>query len=156
LNDLMAQMKEKEKEKDKDDKKKESQRKKHRAFRSPQSTGGSTEKAAGAGAGSMPNADTVIGGKWVKKLLIGSGFQGRTYTGKSVESGETVAVKELRMRQISAPHVQHVQAAFALLKTLDHPCIVRYLDVVYQKKRLYSVSQLVQGGSLGTIMQEHR
>jgi serine/threonine protein kinase len=73
--------------------------------------------------------------KWIKGDLIGRGTFGHVYIGFSVNTGETIAVKQVELPKSQHDKddartkgmVQSLKAEIELLKDLDHPNIVLYL-----------------------------
>ena len=91
-------------------------------------------------------------GKYQLKELLGSGGYGDVYVGEQ-KTGPNVAVKLL-----DAAHSRDEDAIARFkregetAKRLDHPNIVRVLDVGSSRQRHYLVMELVRGGSLDRLL----
>lgn len=99
--------------------------------------------------------DEIVSGTWEKSAIIGVGFQGTTYSGTWIKNKRPVAIKEFRSRQLSSSHLQQLEHIAPLLEGLDHSCVVRYYGLCVEDKRLYSMSELVTGSSLQSIVREY-
>ena len=99
--------------------------------------------------------DEIVEGTWAKSATIGRGFQGTTYSGMWVKNKRPVAIKEFRSRQLSSSHLQQLVQIAPLLEGLEHSCVVRYYGLCVADKRLYSVTELVTGSSLASIVREY-
>eukprot|EP00960_Hanusia_phi_P044258 756543-Hanusia_phi.AAC.1 len=83
----------------------------------------------------MNNSDTdirILGDikRWQRGNLIGSGSFGKVYLGMNLDSGEIFVVKQVMFMQKDkqdAEDVLQLEAEIALLGTLNHPNIVKYL-----------------------------
>ena len=99
--------------------------------------------------------DEIVSGRWEKSAIIGVGFQGTTYSGTWIKNKRPVAIKEFRSRQLSSSHLQQLEHIAPLLEGLDHSCVVRYYGLCVEDKRLYSMTELVTGSSLQSIVREY-
>lgn len=72
---------------------------------------------------------------------IGEGTYGVVYKAKDKSTGQTVALKKIRLDSDSEGVPSTAIREISLLKELDHTSIVRLLDVVHSEKKLYLVFQ---------------
>ncbi|ORY90634.1 kinase-like domain-containing protein [Leucosporidium creatinivorum] len=101
--------------------------------------------------------------KWIKGDLIGRGTFGHVYIGFSVNTGETIAVKQVELPKSQHDKddartkgmVQSLKAEIELLKDLDHPNIVLYLGMEQTPEHLSIFLEYVPGGSVGRIVRTH-
>ncbi|KAM0792818.1 hypothetical protein ACM66B_002584 [Microbotryomycetes sp. NB124-2] len=101
--------------------------------------------------------------KWIKGDLIGRGTFGHVYIGFSVNTGETIAVKQVELPKSQHDKedqrikgmVQSLKAEIELLKDLDHPNIVLYLGMEQTPEHLSIFLEYVPGGSIGRIVRTH-
>lgn len=94
-------------------------------------------------------------GNYRIETLLGSGGMGQVFRATHVHLPRTVAIKVLHAQYASEPtfqarFLQEAQAAAAL----DHPNIVEIIDFGEANGRLYLVMELVEGGSVRTMLQQ--
>ena len=97
---------------------------------------------------------TVKHNKWKKGDLIGAGSYGRVFMGLDTETGALLAIKELVFSPDDSKEIQAMQLEIDLMKSLDHPNIVKYLgtDVGDNNDNLlYIFTEWVPGGSLQSL-----
>ena len=81
---------------------------------------------------------------------IGSGGAGTVYRAKDLETGRAVAIKVLRTKLMDNPAVhQRLAQEFRAATQLEHPNIVRALDMGIDGNTSYLVYELVEGANLG-------
>jgi serine/threonine protein kinase len=61
---------------------------------------------------------------------IGRGQFGLVYRALNFNTGQTVAVKRISLKDLKEDEVTHLMREVDLLKTLSHPSIVRYEGMV--------------------------
>eukprot|EP00727_Mastigamoeba_balamuthi_P012179 m51a1_g7584 putative cell division control protein 15 cdc15 (1036) ;mRNA; f:194251-198288 len=91
-------------------------------------------------------------GRWKRGAMIGQGYQGRTYAAASEDPAETAVAKELRMHQIPSTVVRRIPKLTPVLKSMSHPMVAKYHEVLNRDKRLYVFIEMLQGGSLADLM----
>lgn len=80
---------------------------------------------------------------WLQReKKLGAGYFGKVYEG-IYRGSQRVAYKVTRM-QLSADAVRETN----ILKTLHHPSIVRYIDVIHTSQHTLLVMELIDGGTL--------
>ncbi|OIR57101.1 MAG: cyclin-dependent protein kinase CDK1/CDC2 [Amphiamblys sp. WSBS2006] len=80
-----------------------------------------------------------MNGVYQKLEKIGEGTYGVVYKAKDRNTGKTVALKKIRLESDEEGVPSTAIREMALLKELDHPNIVRLLDIVHSESRLYLV-----------------
>ncbi len=80
--------------------------------------------------------------------LIGKGAFSSVYLALNLESGETVAVKQVPLARITAPHLHPILVEIELLKRLHHPNIVRYMGFERTPEHLRIYMEYGEAGSL--------
>ncbi|HEX5062851.1 MAG TPA: serine/threonine-protein kinase, partial [Kofleriaceae bacterium] len=91
-------------------------------------------------------------GKYTLKELLGQGGFGEVYVGEQ-KGGPNVAVKILDAAHAKDDDaIERFKREGETAKRLDHPNIVRVLDVGSSRAKHYLVMELVAGGSLERLM----
>ncbi|CAK9115598.1 Cytokinesis protein sepH (Serine/threonine-protein kinase sepH) [Durusdinium trenchii] len=79
---------------------------------------------------------------------IGQGGFGTVYACRNSVTGETVAVKSIGLRNLNKESLRLIEEEVTLLKKLDHPNIVKYIDTVRTNDHLHIVLEYMENGSL--------
>ncbi|MCW2527224.1 MAG: Serine/threonine protein kinase [Pseudonocardiales bacterium] len=87
---------------------------------------------------------------YVAEVLLGYGGSGQVWSGRSVRSGQPVALK--RIDASDPARRRSAQAEAALLSALEHPHLVRLHELVPDGDALVLVLDLADGGSLADIL----
>ena len=84
---------------------------------------------------------------------IGGGAFADVYKAKEKQTGEFVAIKILKKAElIKLKQVDHILNEIKILSMIDHPFLVRTDGFNQDKKFLYVVLELVNGGELFTYL----
>ena len=85
---------------------------------------------------------------------LGSGGMGEVYRGLDAQTDQSVAIKALRTDVVDRypAMIERFQREGEVLRQLNHPNIVRVLDVVVDADRHYLVMELVEGGALRDVL----
>jgi len=102
-----------------------------------------SRSSAGAG---LLGAETVVNQYHIGRE-IGRGAFGVVFEALDQETGARVAVKRLPLTHVDADDTA-VRGEIDLMKRLEHPNVVRYIDTVLTHDYLYIVLELVEAGSL--------
>ena len=106
--------------------------------------------------------------KWQKGEVLGSGSFGTVYKALSLATGDTFAVKEVKLpkrrrRRSSGGGrengrlmraVQQLEGEISLLSGLSHPHIVRFLGTERTAKNLYILLEFCSEGSVGALIKQ--
>ncbi|CAD6890165.1 unnamed protein product [Tilletia controversa] len=99
--------------------------------------------------------------KWIKGALIGAGSFGSVYLGMDQRTGLYMAVKQVELptgksdnEQRKMSMLEALEREIALLKTLEHPNIVQYLDSYADDSHLNIFLEYVPGGSVVAILRD--
>eukprot|EP01062_Namystynia_karyoxenos_P027661 TRINITY_DN21171_c0_g1_i1.p1 TRINITY_DN21171_c0_g1~~TRINITY_DN21171_c0_g1_i1.p1 ORF type:complete len:993 (+),score=252.66 TRINITY_DN21171_c0_g1_i1:141-3119(+) len=87
--------------------------------------------------------------------LLGKGSFGRVYQGLHPETGQFVAVKQIKSQGVPAKDRDKIKMEIDLLRDLDHPNIVKYLGSYVRDGRVNIVMEYVSGGSLLGLIQQY-
>ncbi|CAK7323130.1 unnamed protein product, partial [Dovyalis caffra] len=88
-------------------------------------------------------------GKYELGRTLGEGNFGKVKLAKNIETGQTFAVKILeKNRIIDLKITDQIKREIATLKLLKHANVVRLLEVLASKSKIYMVLEYVTGGEL--------
>jgi serine/threonine protein kinase len=82
---------------------------------------------------------------------LGKGAFASVYRALNWDTGETVAVKQIRTEHLGAAELKTIMLEIDLLKSLSHPNIVRYNGFVSTSESLYIILEYCENGSLHSI-----
>lgn len=104
----------------------------------------------------MTRREPTSVGRFELQDKLGTGGMGTVYLGHDRETGETVAIKVLSAKLAENPklHYRMVQE-FRSASKLDHPNIVRAIDLTLDGSTAYLVMEYVEGDSLGGLIAKH-
>eukprot|EP01059_Diplonema_ambulator_P004829 TRINITY_DN14570_c1_g1_i1.p1 TRINITY_DN14570_c1_g1~~TRINITY_DN14570_c1_g1_i1.p1 ORF type:complete len:812 (+),score=82.01 TRINITY_DN14570_c1_g1_i1:61-2496(+) len=89
-------------------------------------------------------------GRYRKGKMLGAGATGTVYQGIDQLTGQFVAIKEVKTEGYD-----ELRREFDLLQRLKHNNIVRYFEFEVNNKRLTMYMELVDGGSLASMVAEY-
>jgi hypothetical protein len=90
----------------------------------------------------------------INKKSIGQGGMGTIFQGTSRKTGEKLALKRLTLgKDTDLPGLQN---EIAMMKTSEHPSVVEYRETFMFDNCLWVVMELMDGGSLTTILQAYQ
>ena len=119
-------------------------------------TAADTESGAGEGATAKPRM------RWHKGALIGAGSFGKVFLGMNAKTGLLMAVKQVELptsdeaaTQRRRYMIESLEAEIALLKTIQHPNIVHYLDSYADGEFLNIFLEYVPGGSVVALLRNY-
>jgi serine/threonine protein kinase len=82
---------------------------------------------------------------------LGKGAFASVYRALNWDTGETVAVKQIRTEHLGGAELKSIMLEIDLLKSLSHPNIVRYNGFVSTSESLYIILEYCENGSLHSI-----
>lgn len=85
---------------------------------------------------------------------IGKGGYGVVYKGLTIETGEIVAIKQVRYVNIPKDQLTTIMVEIDLLKNLRHANIVKYIGYFRTKEYLHIILEFVESGSLQGILKK--
>lgn len=94
--------------------------------------------------------------KYETERLLGEGTFGRVYKARSLETGETVAIKVINKEQVNKLFMEkQIKREISTMSLVKHPNIVELKEVMASKTRIYLVLEHLGGGDLYTkILQQ--
>ena len=105
----------------------------------------------------MAGIGQIIDGKFKILQPLGHGGMSRIYLAEDIRLGKRWVVKEIPKVIGRKENTLFIQAAISeaqIIKSLDHPAVVRIVDIIQDKKALYIVEDYVQGRSFQELAQE--
>src|SRR5579864_2766027 len=95
----------------------------------------------------------VIANRFELVRLIRQGGVGEVYEGVDRNTGETVAIKRLKDNMFGEDQesIQRFLREGNMLRSLNHPNIVRIIDTFQEGRRHYLVMEYAAGGSLADL-----
>lgn len=100
----------------------------------------------------------VIDDKYEILKLVGQGGMSRVYLAMDKRLNKQWAVKEIEKRAKDRNNELVIQSAIAeanLIKQLDHPAIVRTVDIIDNGNVIYIIEDYIEGETLGTILENN-
>lgn len=100
-----------------------------------------------AAGGDLPEVNLM--GKYEIGRLLGRGAFAKVYYARNVRTGQGVAIKAVsKQKVVSGGFVAHVKREIAIMRRLRHPNIVRLIEVLATRTRIYFVMEFAKGGEL--------
>ncbi|KAF9357343.1 Suppressor of Sensor Kinase (SLN1) [Mortierella sp. AD094] len=94
--------------------------------------------------------------RWQMAKYIGSGTFGTVYLGTNSDTGELIAVKEIRFQNASMSLVKSIRDEMKVMKMMHHPNIVRYDNIEVHRHKVFIFMEYCQGGSLADLLEHGR
>ncbi|GMJ01637.1 SOS3-interacting protein 4, CBL-INTERACTING PROTEIN KINASE 11, PROTEIN KINASE SOS2-LIKE 5 [Hibiscus trionum] len=103
------------------------------------------------------SSEMALFGKYEVEKLLGRGAFAKVYQARNVKTGETVAIKALSKRKVvrGKPMAQ-VKREIAIMRRLNHPNIVKLIEVLATKNKFYFVMEYAKGGELSARVTKGR
>lgn len=79
---------------------------------------------------------------------LGKGSYGSVYLATHRITGDERAVKVMNVDRVTSYYLRKLHLEISILKTLDHPNIIKLQDVFFGKRSVYLVTDLCRGGEL--------
>jgi serine/threonine protein kinase len=76
------------------------------------------------------------------------------YKGLDIQTGEVVAIKQFDLDRVSSDEINLMQGEIRLLRSLQHPNIVQYIDLFMHGSFLNIVLEFVEQGSLVSVIKQ--
>ncbi|BFZ60124.1 Suppressor of Sensor Kinase (SLN1) [Saitoella coloradoensis] len=96
--------------------------------------------------------------RWQQGRFIGGGSFGNVYAAVNLDTGDLMAVKEIRLQdpQSIPTIVKSIKDEMTVLEMLDHPNVVQYYGVEVHRDKVYIFMEYCQGGSLANLLEHGR
>lgn len=106
----------------------------------------------------LSSSATNVTLRWQQGQFIGGGTFGSVYAAINLDSGQYMAVKEIRLQdpQMIPTIVAQIRDEMGVLQVLDHPNIVAYYGIEPHRDRVYIFMEYCSGGSLASLLEHGR
>lgn len=96
--------------------------------------------------------------RWQQGQFVGGGTFGSVYAALNLDSGQMMAVKEIRLQdpQLIPTIVSQIKDEMGVLQVLDHPNIVQYYGIEPHRDKVYIFMEFCDGGSLAGLLEHGR
>lgn len=96
--------------------------------------------------------------RWQQGHFVRSGMFGDVYTGVNMETGDLLAVKEIKLQDSRTfrSTVDQIHNEMTVLERLNHPNVVTYYGVEVHREKVYIFMEFCQGGSLADLLAHGR
>jgi len=88
--------------------------------------------------------------------MLGSGAFAIVYKAKNLETGEQVAVKKIKKNVVKDSEIKNLRLEVKILTELNHPGIIRLIDVYEEEEFLFIITELMEGGELLDRLSERK
>src|SRR5262245_32321596 len=107
-----------------------------------------------SGRGQPMQHGTLVTDRYRIEALIGQGGMGTVFSARDVRTEQTVAIKQLKAEPLAADPalLERFAREGEALRQLNHPNIVKLLDVIHESSGHYLVMEYVGGGSLAQAL----
>ena len=107
---------------------------------------------------SLAQSSSRIQIRWQQGRFIGAGTFGTVYSALNLDSGDLMAVKEIRFQDIAShpTFFEQIKDEMNVMEMLSHPNIVQYFGVEVHRDKVYIFEEFCQGGSLAHLLEHGR
>ncbi|CAI4213701.1 unnamed protein product [Parascedosporium putredinis] len=101
---------------------------------------------------------TYVTMRWQQGSFIGGGTFGNVYAAMNLDSGQLMAVKEIRLQdpKLIPAIAGQIKDEMGVLEMLDHPNVVSYFGIEVHRDRVYIFMEYCQNGSLANLLEHGR
>ncbi|KXX77032.1 MAP kinase kinase kinase wis4 [Madurella mycetomatis] len=96
--------------------------------------------------------------RWQQGNFVGGGTFGNVYAAMNLDTGQLMAVKEIRLQDPKLiPNIAgQIRDEMRVLETVDHPNVVSYYGIEVHRDRVYMFMEFCSGGSLANLLEHGR
>ncbi|KAK3945316.1 MAP kinase [Diplogelasinospora grovesii] len=96
--------------------------------------------------------------RWQQGHFVGGGTFGNVYAAMNLDTGQLMAVKEIRLQDPKLiPNVAgQIREEMRVLESVDHPNVVSYYGIEVHRDRVYMFMEFCSGGSLANLLEHGR
>ncbi|POS87745.1 Protein kinase-like (PK-like) [Erysiphe pulchra] len=106
----------------------------------------------------LSSSATNVNMRWQQGQFVGGGTFGSVYAAINLDSGQLMAVKEIRLQDPSMiPTIAgQIRDEMNVLEVLDHPNVVSYYGIEVHRDKVYIFMEFCSGGSLTGLLEHGR
>lgn len=106
----------------------------------------------------LSSSATQLNLRWQQGAYVGGGTFGSVYQALNLDSGQLMAVKEIRLQdpQLIPSIAKAIRDEMAVLEVLDHPNIVDYYGIEVHRDKVCIFMEYCSGGSLANLLEHGR
>lgn len=106
----------------------------------------------------LASAMSNVSIRWQQGKFVGAGAFGSVYTAINLDTGSVMAVKEIRVQDVSgSPNLyKQIQDELKVMEMLHHPNIVEYYGIEVHRDKVYIFEEYCEGGSLAANLEVGR
>ncbi|KAI4153037.1 MAG: hypothetical protein LQ340_002545 [Diploschistes diacapsis] len=106
----------------------------------------------------LSSSATNVNLRWQQGAYVGGGTFGSVYAAVNLDSGQAMAVKEIRLQdpQLIPTIAQQIRDEMGVLEVLDHPNIVAYFGIEVHRDKVCIFMEYCSGGSLANLLEHGR
>ena len=106
----------------------------------------------------LSSSASTVALRWQQGAFIGGGTFGSVYAAVNLDSGQMMAVKEIRLQdpQLIPTIAQQIRDEMGVLEVLDHPNIVAYYGIQVHRDKVCIFMEICSGGSLANLLEHGR
>ncbi|KAK3901488.1 hypothetical protein C8A05DRAFT_34837 [Staphylotrichum tortipilum] len=96
--------------------------------------------------------------RWQQGHFVGGGTFGNVYAALNLDTGQLMAVKEIRLQDPKLiPNIAgQIRDEMRVLESVDHPNVVSYYGIEVHRDRVYMFMEFCSGGSLAKLLEHGR
>ncbi|PPD90167.1 hypothetical protein GOBAR_DD12925 [Gossypium barbadense] len=103
------------------------------------------------------SSEMALLGKYEVGKLLGYGAFAKVYQARNMQTGETVAIKAVSKKKVlRGKMMAQVKREIAIMRRLNHPNIVKLIEVLATKSKVYFVMEYAKGGEFLTRINKGR
>jgi len=106
----------------------------------------------------LSSSSTNVQMRWQQGQFLGGGTFGSVYAAINMDTGQLMAVKEIRLQdpQLIPTIVSQIRDEMSVLQVLDHPNIVSYYGIEPHRDKVYIFMEYCDGGSVAGLLEHGR
>lgn len=96
--------------------------------------------------------------RWQQGNFVGGGTFGNVYAAMNLDTGQLMAVKEIRLQdpKLIPQIATQIRDEMRVLEAVDHPNVVSYYGIEVHRDRVYMFMEYCSGGSLANLLEHGR
>ncbi|KAG9245020.1 BOS4, mitogen-activated protein kinase [Calycina marina] len=106
----------------------------------------------------LSSAASNVNMRWTRGQFVGGGSFGSVYAAINLDSGQVLAVKEIRLQDPTLiPTIAgQIKDEMNVLEVLNHPNVVSYHGIEVHRDKVYIFMEYCSGGSLASLLEHGR